>query len=100
MASIAQFPFIEPTGAERAPSPPIVVHLVTFYRGIALILADIGMEDFSGFISITEEAYQLPGKKLAGLILLSGIVTALVLEWYSRTIRHFLALGSSEEDKL
>ncbi len=83
----------------RLAIPAIIVTLggLTFYRGIALILADIGMENFSGFISITNESYQWPGKKLAGFILLFGTLTALVLEWYSRTIRHFLALGSSEE---
>jgi ribose/xylose/arabinose/galactoside ABC-type transport system permease subunit len=79
--------------------PAIIVTLagLALYRGLALILADVAMPDFGGSLSVPGEAHHAPGKVYAGWILLSVLGGALVWEWFARTPRLWLALGSSEE---
>jgi len=79
--------------------PAIVITLagLAFYRGLGLILADICIPNFSGNISIPDDAYHGPGKLYAGWILLLVLVAASCWETFGRTPRRWLALGSSEE---
>jgi simple sugar transport system permease protein len=79
--------------------PAIIVTLagLPLYRGLALILADLGIPKFGGNISVQQEIYHTPGKAGAGWILLAGMVLALAWEASARTPRRWLALGSSEE---
>lgn len=78
--------------------PAIIVTLagLTFYRGMALILADSVVTDFGGQFSILNEAYRAPGRDYAGAILLGTIVIALIWELCGRMPRSWLALGNSE----
>lgn len=78
--------------------PAIIVTLggLTFYRGVALIVADMGIENFSGNISIQDQIYQAPSD-IAGVILILSIALALGWEWCAETPRRWLALGNSEE---
>jgi ribose/xylose/arabinose/galactoside ABC-type transport system permease subunit len=79
--------------------PAIIVTLagLALYRGLALILADAVIPDFGGSLDVPLEAYHAPGKMFAGFILLAALLGALTWEWFARTPRHWLALGSSEE---
>jgi ribose/xylose/arabinose/galactoside ABC-type transport system permease subunit len=79
--------------------PAIVVTLAAlpFYRGLALILADLSVPAFSGNFSVQNEAYHTPGKVDAGWILVGVIGITLGWEAFARTPRRWLALGSSPE---
>ncbi len=79
--------------------PAIIVTLagLPFYRGLALIVADLGIPDFGGNISVYDAAYHQPGKFYAGWILLATIIAALIWEAFGRTPRQWLARGNSEE---
>lgn len=79
--------------------PAIIVTLagLTFYRGVALVLADLCISQFGGQISVQNDAFHAPGKLYAGWILLGGIVLAVVWEAFGRLPRLWLALGSSRE---
>jgi ribose transport system permease protein len=79
--------------------PAIIVTLagLPFYRGLALIVADLGIPQFGGNISVHNDAYHAPGKVWAGSILLVVLGAALVWEASARMPRRWLALGSSEE---
>ena len=79
--------------------PAIIVTLagLTFYRGLALLLADQAIEHFSGQIGVRIEAYHAPGKHWAGLLLAAGVVAGVVWELCGRRPRQWLAVGSSPE---
>jgi ribose/xylose/arabinose/galactoside ABC-type transport system permease subunit len=79
--------------------PAIIVTLagLAFYRGVALIVADLGIPGFAGNISVQDEAYHAPGKMYPGWILMGAVAAALLWEAFARTPRCWLALGSSEE---
>ena len=79
--------------------PAIILTLagLPFYRGLALILAEMGVPGFAGNISVHEDAYHTPGKNYAGWILLAGTVLAVGWESFSKSARLTLALGNSEE---
>lgn len=79
--------------------PAIILTLAgrTFYRGLALIVADLGIPRFSGYISVQSDAYHGPGKFYAGWILLLALLFALAWEAFAATPRRWLALGNSEE---
>ena len=83
----------------RLSVPAIIVTLagLALYRGLALILADTAIPNFGGSLSVPDESYHTPGKAHAGGILLAALVAAFVWEWFARTPRRWLALGSSEE---
>ncbi len=70
---------------------------LVFYRGTALILADLLIPKFGGNISVHAEAYHLPGKEYAGTVLLIVVLGAILWEAFAKTPREWLALGSSEE---
>lgn len=79
--------------------PAIIVTLagLPVYRGLALLVADWALPNFSGNISVFEERYHTPGKVYGGWILGGVIVAALLWEAFAGTPRRWLALGSSEE---
>lgn len=79
--------------------PAIIVTLagLPLYRGLALIIADVGIPRFAGNISVHEERFHAPGKLYVHAILLAACVAAVLWDWYGRTPRTWLALGSSEE---
>lgn len=79
--------------------PAIIVTLagLPLYRGVALIVADMAVPNFSGNISVTSEAFQAPGKQYAAIILVVAAVVALLFEAYGKHPRLWLALGNSEE---
>ena len=79
--------------------PAIILTLagLPFYRGVALILAEVGIPGFAGNISVYEDAYHTPGKNFSGWILLLGTLLALLWESFSKNARMTLALGNSEE---
>jgi ribose/xylose/arabinose/galactoside ABC-type transport system permease subunit len=79
--------------------PAIILTLagLPFYRGVALILAEMGVPNFAGNISVPNDAYHGPGKFYAGRLLLAVLVAALAWENFARTPRRWLALGSSPE---
>lgn len=79
--------------------PAIILTLagLPLYRGVALILADSMVRNFSGNISVQLEAYHAPGKSSTAWILLAGIVAALFIELSAKSSRLWLGLGSSEE---
>jgi ribose/xylose/arabinose/galactoside ABC-type transport system permease subunit len=83
----------------RLKMPAIIITLagLALYRGLALILADFAIPGFGGSLDVPGEAYHTPGKKFAGGILLVALLGALIWEWFARTPRRWLALGSSEE---
>lgn len=83
--------------ASRIPSIILTLAGLPFYRGVALILAEVAAPGFGGNISVHEEVYHLPGKEYAGWILLAGAIMALLWESFSKGSRSFLALGNSEE---
>lgn len=79
--------------------PAIIFTLAAlpFYRGLALMLADVAVPNFSGNISIDAPAYHLPGNEWATTLLAAGLIAALLLEFGSQKSRRWLALGASEE---
>jgi ribose/xylose/arabinose/galactoside ABC-type transport system permease subunit len=79
--------------------PAIIVTLagLPLYRGVALIVADLGIPQFGGNIFVHNEAYHTPGKLWLGPLLLSVLGLALLWEASARMPRRWLALGSSEE---
>jgi rhamnose transport system permease protein len=78
--------------------PAIIVTLagLAFYRGLALILAEVATRGFGEQFTITGDAYHQPGLVYAGWILLAAIVFALWGECFGKTPRTWLALGNSE----
>jgi ribose/xylose/arabinose/galactoside ABC-type transport system permease subunit len=78
--------------------PAIIVTLagLAFYRGVALILADVGATGFGEQFTVDEPAYHTPGKDHAGLILIVVLAMAVVWECYGKSLRRWLAVGSSE----
>jgi ribose/xylose/arabinose/galactoside ABC-type transport system permease subunit len=83
----------------RLKMPAIIVTLagLPLYRGLALILADTLVPNFSGNISVQADVYHAPGKYYGGWILLGGILAALLLEAFGKHPRLWLALGNSPE---
>lgn len=83
----------------RLKMPAIIVTLagLPLYRGIALILADTLVPNFSGNISVQSDLYHAPGKNYAGWILLGGTIVAILWEAYGKHPRLWLALGNSPE---
>ncbi len=79
--------------------PAIIVTLggLTFYRGVALIIADVSIPSFSGNISVHSDDYHGPGKFHASTILAVMLILAFLWEAYSEKPRRWLALGNSEE---
>jgi ribose/xylose/arabinose/galactoside ABC-type transport system permease subunit len=79
--------------------PAIIITLagLTFYRGLALIVADLAIPKFGGSLTVPIESYHVPGKSHAGSILFAVLVLAMVWESFARAPRRWLALGSSEE---
>jgi ribose transport system permease protein len=81
----------------KVPAIILTLAALPFYRGLALISADTFVRNFSGNISIQNEAYHLPGKQYATALLFCGVVVALLFEQFGKTPRLWLALGNSEE---
>jgi ribose/xylose/arabinose/galactoside ABC-type transport system permease subunit len=78
--------------------PAIIVTLagLAFYRGAALILADVGAKRFGEQFTVTADAYHTPGKDYASTILLVVLAIAVGWEFFGKSSRRWLALGSSE----
>ena len=83
----------------RLKMPAIIVTLagLPLYRGLALIIADTFIPNFSGNISVQSDAYHAPGKLYGGWILLIAAVLAILWEAYGKHPRFWLALGNSAE---
>lgn len=83
----------------RLKMPAIIVTLagLPLYRGVALILADSFIPNFSGNISVQIDAYHAPGKNYAGWIVAVAAVAAILWEAYAKHPRLWLALGNSAE---
>lgn len=79
--------------------PAIIVTLagLPLYRGLALVMADLGIANFGGNISVHAEGYHVPGKIYAGWILAAVVLAAFLWESFAQTPRRWLALGNSEE---
>ncbi|MEM7236084.1 MAG: ABC transporter permease [Planctomycetota bacterium] len=79
--------------------PAIIITLagLTFYRGLALVIADMSIENFSGNISIQKDAYHAPGLEYANSIVIVSCVAALIFVSRTKTARTWLALGDSPE---
>jgi len=77
--------------------PAIIFTLagLTFYRGLALLVGRWSLENFSGQISILDEAYKAPGKIYACWILLAAVIFAIGWEYFGQMPRLWLAHGSS-----
>ena len=78
--------------------PAIIITLggLAFYRGLALFLAQLALNPFSGQISVQQEIYHTPGKQYASLILLTVTITVILWEVFGKTPRYWLAFGCSE----
>lgn len=78
--------------------PAIIVTLagLAFYRGVALILADVGAAGFSEQFMLQGSAYHAPGRDYAGTILLAALAVAFWCECFGQWPRLWLAMGSSE----
>lgn len=83
----------------RTSMPAIIITLagLPFYRGVALILADMLVPHFSGNISVPAEIYHAPGKAYPGTILLAGLILAALWDAAAKHPRLWLALGTSSE---
>lgn len=79
--------------------PAIILTLagLAYYRGLALIIADLGVPGFSGNISVPDESYHGPGKIYAGWIFIVVLALAAAWELFAKSPRRWLALGNSEE---
>jgi ribose/xylose/arabinose/galactoside ABC-type transport system permease subunit len=79
--------------------PAIIVTLagLTFYRGLAMAMADWLIPEFSGQVNIPQPEFHLPAKEYATPILLAVLVAALLWEQFGRQPRLWLAHGSSPE---
>jgi ribose/xylose/arabinose/galactoside ABC-type transport system permease subunit len=78
--------------------PAIIVTLagLAFYRGAALILAEVGATGFGEQFTVPEDAYHAPGRQYAELILLTVLTIAFLWESFGKSPRRWLAVGSSE----
>ncbi len=83
----------------RTNIPAIILTLagLPIYRGLALILAEVAVPNFSGNVSVIAEAYHIPGKQLGGLFLLFAAIAAVLVDGCSKQARLWLALGNSPE---
>lgn len=79
--------------------PAIIITLagLAFYRGLALILADIAIANFAGYLAVQDDKFHTPGKIYAAWILLVVLIAALIWERFAKTPRCWLALGNSRE---
>jgi ribose/xylose/arabinose/galactoside ABC-type transport system permease subunit len=79
--------------------PAIIVTLagLPLYRGLALIIADSFVPNFSGNISVQLDSYHAPAKYYAGSILLAAIAIATLAEVFSKHPRLWLSLGNSPD---
>lgn len=77
--------------------PAIIVTLagLTFYRGLALLFADLVDPKFAGQFSINLAEYHAPGKDWAAWIMYITLGAALAWEAFGKTPRTWLALGNS-----
>jgi ribose/xylose/arabinose/galactoside ABC-type transport system permease subunit len=80
----------------RIPSIIVTLAGLAFYRGLALILAEVASGGYGEQFTLTGEAYHRPGQVYAGWILLVGLVVALWAECFAKTPRTWMALGNSE----
>ena len=78
--------------------PPIIVTLagLAFYRGLAMIIADLGVAGAGEQITIHGDAFHAPGRDYAGSILLIVIAGVLWWEAFGKTPRLWLAVGESD----
>ena len=77
--------------------PALIVTLagLAAYRGVALVLVNLGVPGFDGNLTVPEEIYRVPGRDWAAWILVAAVGMAIVSELFFRTPRLWLAHGSS-----
>jgi ribose/xylose/arabinose/galactoside ABC-type transport system permease subunit len=78
---------------------PLIVTLagLALYRGVALIIAEVGIDDFSGNVTVHDESYQRPGAVHANAITCAVVALTLIWARTARTPRLWMALGGSVE---
>ena len=81
----------------RLPSIIVTLAALAFYRGVALVIADTAIRDFSGNISVADDAYHGPGKRYAAWLLAVAGGTWLLWAHFAKRPRLWLALGGNEE---
>ncbi len=77
--------------------PALIVTLagLAAYRGLALVLVNVGVPGFDGNLTVPEEIFRVPGRDWAGWFLLVAVGGALWCESFGRLPRLWLAHGSS-----
>jgi len=77
--------------------PALIVTLagLAAYRGLALVLVNVGVPGFDGNLTVPEEIYRVPGRDWAAWILLAAAGSAVAAELFFRMPRLWLAHGSS-----
>ena len=77
--------------------PALIVTLagLAAYRGLALVLVNVGVPGFDGNLTVPEEIYRVPGRDWAAWILLVAVGAAVASELLCRLPRLWLAHGSS-----
>jgi ribose/xylose/arabinose/galactoside ABC-type transport system permease subunit len=89
----------------RLPAIIVTLGALTFYRGVAAIVASLlspADRPFRGTLYVDARegvtwSYDGPGEMYAGWILIAVVALAFIWEWNARTPRTWLALGNSEE---
>ncbi len=77
--------------------PALIVTLagLAAYRGLALVLVNVGVPGFDGNLTVPEEVFRVPGRDWAAWILFLAAGVAVVAEMLGRLPRLWLACGSS-----
>lgn len=77
--------------------PALIVTLagLAAYRGLALVLVNLGVPGFDGNLTVPDEVFRIPGRDWAGWFLLLAVGGAVWWEIHGRLPRLWLAHGSS-----
>jgi ribose transport system permease protein len=80
----------------RIPALIVTLAALAIHRGVALIVADLGLADFSGGIGVGVD-YQWTGSATANVVLVGASLLALTFGALAKSPRLFLARGDSED---
>jgi ribose/xylose/arabinose/galactoside ABC-type transport system permease subunit len=79
----------------RVPSIIVTLAGLAFYRGLALVLADLGTGGVGEQFTLGGDAYHTPGKEYGSAIFVIALIAALAWEHSGKSPRAWLALGNS-----